>query len=109
MRPNGERPASWSVECSQHVTARFKELQRRAAQLGIGNQTLAAMRTLIARLQSDPHSCGEPLFRLPTLKLMIRVVLVPPLVVHFAVHEDMPLVFLKGIYPMSGHGLEPEQ
>src|SRR5208283_193021 len=42
-----------------------------------------------------PLTFGEPHYRLPALKLLVRQAVVSPLVVDFAVHEDRLLVFIR--------------
>jgi len=37
---------------------------------------------------------GEPLFRLPALRMRVRQVAIRPLYINYAVCEDHPLVFL---------------
>ena len=47
---------------------------------------------------------GEPLYRLPTLRLWMRTVVVAPLVIDFAVSEDRPIVYIKSGKLLSVHG-----
>jgi hypothetical protein len=37
------------------------------------------------------------LYRLPALRLKVRHGAMGPLLIYFAVHEDKPLVFIKGV------------
>ena len=46
-----------------------------------------------------------PAYRLPALKLDVRLAIVPPLAVQYAVHQEQPFVFLKSVTPLSGSGL----
>jgi hypothetical protein len=87
---------SYAIHVSGAVAKRIKQLQKRAAQEGRGEQTLAALRQIAQRLTQDPFHCGEPLYRLPALRMPIRTVALGPLAVHFAVCEDRPLIFIKG-------------
>ena len=64
---------------------------------GAAPRRWAALRHVYQRLQDDPYSLGEPLYRLPGLRMQVRTCIVPPLLVHFAVCEDQPHVFLKGV------------
>ncbi len=61
----------------------------------------AALRRIVEHLESNPQALGEPLYRLPELRMQVRLVLVSPVSVHFAVCEDRPLVFIKGVMLMS--------
>jgi len=55
------------------------------------------MRQIYRRLQEEPRTAGEPVYRLPALRMQVRRISVRPLVVDFAVCDDRPLVFIKGI------------
>jgi hypothetical protein len=44
---------------------------------------------------------GEPIYRLPALRMQVRTIVVRPLVVDFVVCEDQPLVFLKVVSLLS--------
>lgn len=52
----------------------------------------------------DPSEFGEPLYRLPALKIQVRTSIVPPLAIHFGVCEERPLVFIKGVQKLPGCG-----
>jgi len=62
---------------------------------------LTALRRIYERLEQDPDSIGEPLYRLPGLRMRVRTVVVAPLVVDYAVSEDRPLVFIKLVRLLS--------
>jgi hypothetical protein len=65
---------------------------------------LAAMRTIDNHLRSDPRVFGEPKYHYRALKLELRVAIEPPLVVHFTVHDEQPLVFVKTLDALPGQG-----
>jgi hypothetical protein len=54
-----------------------------------------AFRKIVEKLQLDPHLVGEPLYRLPSLRMQVRTAVFPPLAIMYAVCEDRPLVFIK--------------
>jgi hypothetical protein len=58
---------------------------------------LDAIRQILKRLQQDPMDFGEPLYRLPALRMQICHGAVGPLFIDFAICEDQPLVFIKGV------------
>ena len=58
--------------------------------------SLGAYRQIVEQLRTDPLTFGEPLYHLPVLKLQVRQAIILPLVVDFAVHEELPLVFIRG-------------
>jgi hypothetical protein len=59
------------------------------------------MRKAIDRLREDPADFGEPIYHLPALQLQVRCAVIPPLGIHFAVHDVQPLVFLKDAKMLS--------
>jgi hypothetical protein len=72
-------------------------LARQASRAGIGREFVAAFRAVIARLRRDPNHFGEPLYRLPTMRLQVRCAVIRPLVVDFAVSEERPEVYIKSV------------
>jgi hypothetical protein len=97
---NGQSP-SYSVSMSAHTRAIIKGLHRQAIQEGTGEAFLGAFRQIIARLKKEPMNVGEPNYRLASLQLQIRQVVLLPLVVDFAVHEQLPHVFIRGVKVLS--------
>ena len=97
---NGQ-PSAYSVHMSAGTKSVVKTLHQQAIQAGIGREYLAAFRQIIARLSQDPLTFGEPLYRLPALRMLVRQAAVLPLVVDFAVHEDRRLVFIRGFKVLS--------
>lgn len=91
----------FEVHCSTAVAERLKELQRVASNTGRGKAVAAAFRHIIQRLELGPEDFGEPAYRLPFLRMQIRSGIVAPLVVDFAVCEDRPIVFIKGVQLLS--------
>ena len=89
------------VEASGVIVQSLKRMQRQAAREGRGEDVLSAFRGIAQRLQVDPLHCGEPLYRLPTLRLQVRSIAVRPLVVDFGVSEDRRLVFLRAVTLLS--------
>jgi len=97
---NGQAPV-YQVTFSGQTRERARQLHQEAAESGAGQQFVQAMRTIVQRLQSEPMNFGEPLDRLPSLKLQVRQGIVAPVVVDFAVHEERPLVFIRGLKLLS--------
>ncbi len=93
---NGE-PARYEVIVSKQVGSVIKQLHQQAAQRGEGQQFLTALRTIHHRLHEEPQAFGEPLFHLPALKLLIYQAIVAPLVVHYALHQERPLVIVRSV------------
>jgi hypothetical protein len=74
-----------------------KQLYQQAVAAGAGAAFLAALKAVFARLRDDPEHFGEPLYHLDQMELAIRVAVVPPLVVEYAVYDKSPLVFIKRV------------
>jgi hypothetical protein len=87
----------FQVHCSELILEDFKQVQMRAKEEGRGELVLLASRHVLHQLSYDPFEFGEPLYRLPAMRLTVRHAAVGPLVIHFAVHDQMPLVFTKGV------------
>jgi hypothetical protein len=75
----------------------FKRIQKQAKDEGRGEQVLSAMRSMWHQLSYAPDEFGEPLYRLSGLRLQVRHGAVGPLLFYFAVHDQMPLVFIKAV------------
>lgn len=96
---NGQR--LYQLEFSQAIIEDLRQRQRKASREGRGEQFLSAVREAIKRLQSDPRSFGEPLYRLPALRLQVRSAVIRTFGVHFAVSDDRPLVFIRFVKLLS--------
>jgi hypothetical protein len=72
-------------------------LQAQANREGRGQELLKAARTVHERLSRDPMDFGEPLYRLPSLRMQVRCAAIRPLYVDFAICEDRPLLFIKSV------------
>ncbi|HJT76461.1 MAG TPA: hypothetical protein VJ739_04595 [Gemmataceae bacterium] len=92
---NGQ-PARYRVILSGVTRTALAQLSSKARQEGAGQEFLAAVREIGRRLRNDPLGFGEPRYRLPALRLLVCEGMIAPLVVNFAVHEDRPLVFIRG-------------
>ncbi len=92
---NGQ-PHAYKVIMSEQTKAKLKQLHSQALQRGTGQQFLAALRQIINQLRESPSTFGEPLYRLPTLQLLVRQGLFAPLLVDYGVHVERPLVFIRG-------------
>jgi hypothetical protein len=90
-QPNGEK-RRYRVLGSEQVVQALRAFQVQAANEGRGEDALAAIRKIIKQLQENPHEVGEPLYRLPSLRMQICSVTVRPLVVGFGICEDRPIV-----------------
>jgi hypothetical protein len=88
---NGKR---FGVQYSAAVGQELKRLLQGASP-GRRKLIVAAFRKILQKLGSDPMGAGEPLYRLPGLRMQVRTIVIIPLVIDFAVCEDRPLVSIK--------------
>jgi hypothetical protein len=96
--PNpGNSDRRYEVHCSAVIAAELRHLQHEAPGVARKRAIAEAFRKVIRQLQFDPNEVGEPLYRLAVLRLQVRTCSVRPLVVDFAVSEEHPLVFIKGV------------
>jgi hypothetical protein len=85
----------YTLDFSHATAEELRKLQRRAARRGQGTAFASAFRRIIGALRRNPNAVGEPLYRLPALRLQVRTVVVSPLLIDFAVSEDRPLVYIR--------------
>lgn len=95
----------YKVHNSDLIAQAFLDLQRQASREGRGQDLLQATRDVYERLSRDPNEFGEPLYRLPNLRMQIRCAAIKPLSLDYAVCEDRPLVFIKAVrlLPRGSH------
>jgi hypothetical protein len=99
---NGEQP--FQVGFSEAIALTIRHLQRQASKEGRGKDFLAALRNAVDRLQTSPRAFGEPLYRLPALRMQVRCGALGPLSIDFGVCDDRPLVFIMAVKLLSGKG-----
>jgi hypothetical protein len=96
---NGERP--FQVGFSQAIAELIRKLQRQASREGRGGEFIISLRRTVERLQNSPRSFGEPLYRLPALRMQVRCGVIGPLSIDFAICEDRPLLFIMAVKLLS--------
>jgi len=95
----------YRVLASPKVVDQFRRYYRTARKQGREDSFIEACRKISARLTRNPFDFGEPLYRLPALRMQIRHGVVDPLLIYFGVLEDRPLVFIKGVVLLPQRGL----
>jgi hypothetical protein len=100
LHGNGE-PIFFDVQLTGLARERLREMHRREAEAGRGQQLVSAFRQIVRRLQHEPLVFGDPLYRLPALRTLVCQGTVYPLIVDYAVHEDHPLVFIRGFHLLT--------
>ena len=92
---NGDR--QFELKISGTIAEALRRLQRQASREGRGKVFLSALRKAVEGLRRRATELGEPLYRLPALRMQVRLVVIGPLVIDYAVSEDQPLVFFKSV------------
>jgi hypothetical protein len=86
----------YTLHASKQVETILEQLHQQAVNAGTSQKFTAALVLIANRLQADPLALGEPLYRLPALKLLVCQAVVLLLVVIFAIHDELPLAFIRG-------------
>jgi len=97
--------AGYKVVPVATVKADLRRYHKQMIQHGQGATFLTALRRVYDRLRNDPHDFGEALYRLPLLKLLVHQGVISPLVVTYGIHDDLPLVVIRGVQLLSDPGL----
>src|SRR5262245_3822319 len=101
MPTSANNGGAYEVHFAGNSLKSLRKLQQQASREGRGETVLSAFRQIVQRLQRDPTTFGEPLYRLPVLRMRVRCGSIRPLAIDFAVCEDRPLVFIKGVTLLS--------
>lgn len=94
-RPRDGNGSYW-LDLSLDVGKELTGLQRQASRRGQGKEFASAFRRIVGILRRNPNKAGEPLFRLASLGLQVRTIIVAPLVIDFAVNEEHHIVYIRG-------------
>jgi len=90
-------PLVYEIHFSGNAPEQVKQRFHEATKAGKGKRFLRALRTIIEHLRHHPHTFGDPLYRLPALKLLVYHGVVAPLLVDYGVHEEQALVFIRSV------------
>jgi hypothetical protein len=93
MNPSDD--SGYQVSISGAVRELLIRLTDTATASGLRDEFLAALRLISERLRTDPVSFGEEVFDLSGLRLTVKVGVVLPIAVEFAVYPDRRLVFVR--------------
>jgi hypothetical protein len=94
----------YDIVISQFVAGKFRTLYQQAVQAGIVGQVLQAVRVILKQLRTEPLRFGEPTHHLEQLGLEIRLGVVSPLAVRYAVHQTLRVVFITEFKTLSSPG-----
>jgi hypothetical protein len=92
--PNG--PPEFKVVLAHYLKQHADQLHDVAEEHGLGARFIEALKIVDEALRRDPRHFGDPVFRLPALKLTIYIRAVFPLAVDYGVHDKLALVILRG-------------
>ncbi len=87
----------WSEETRQA----WKLLGTQALRVGRADSYLAATHVITEKLESEPLVAGEPIHDLRALNLHVRKIVVAPISLQHAVHEEQRLVFVQRLTLLS--------
>src|SRR5437867_5986420 len=93
----GNGTGRYSVVCSGAIKEAVRQLHRLAAQQGRAEAVVKALGEISYRLIHDPLQAGEPTFPLAALQLKLRTIVIRPVAVDFAVHDERPFVFIRSV------------
>jgi len=79
MSSAGASGEEFEVHNSASIARAFVRLQRRAAREGRGVEVLEAAKEMYERIRTSAREFGEPLYRLPALRMEIRCAVIRPL------------------------------
>lgn len=92
---NGVQP--YRIEMSGVIRDQILRLQRQASEDGRGLAYIKAMESVLGKISHQAKSAGETLYSLPALRLKVRLIGDGPLIIHYAVSEDRPTVYIKAV------------
>src|SRR5262249_16445264 len=95
--PQSNAPGRFRIEITSQFVSRITALYRVADARGQAEDFRAALRRLRQRLELEPFSCGEPVYALPQLNLIVRKFVQAPIVLHYTVHTERRLVWFTAI------------
>ena len=90
-------PHHFTVSVSGRVADAAREVLAEAGRLGLGTTAAAAFESIVRRLADDPQGVGEAREILPAMGVRVRVVVEPPLVVWYGVHEEQRIVWVQRV------------
>ena len=85
------------VDASAELRKQIRELHQIALSQGRGRLFAKDLRKIYNRMHLDPFEIGEPLYKLPMLRLQIRTASILPVVGTYSVSNDNPIVMIKSV------------
>src|SRR5438093_1422966 len=103
MADNGQ--SLYVVDRLAKVTDQIRQLGQRAAALGITTELVTALRAIVHKLETKPHTWGEPRHHTQLLGGVVREAIQAPLRVRYAVYEVQRAVLITDLRPLPSHPL----
>lgn len=97
----------FEVQMSDDLREHIRELLRRAAARGIGAAFRNAVQSVLTALRDDPREAGDPLRNLRGLSSVLYRISRKELIVHYTVHNRIPMVTVWRFEPGPHHPLAP--
>jgi hypothetical protein len=95
MNPEENGHGKFQVSLAAVVSGEIKQFLRIAMEVGQEGRFLEAPKQVEQRLENEPGSFGEPLFYLKSLRLEMRLAIVPPFAATFGVNYSARTVFVS--------------
>jgi hypothetical protein len=103
MSPSSYGP--FQLELTANQRTRIRQLINQARSAGIGPSFIADLTAIVANLIDRPRDWGDPLHDLHSLDLTMFRGIHAKIAVTFAIHNRLPIVFLREIIPILDHPL----
>lgn len=93
--PSSNGGPTFRIEMSLAIEESIIGLLKHAVQEGRGVEFYQAMSLVMERIRHSARSAGEPLYRLPALKMQVRLIAQLPIIVHYGVCENRDVAYIK--------------
>jgi hypothetical protein len=87
----------YRVNYSQAMAQRIHYLHGLASRFNVGAAFVASFKTITECLENDPLNLGDLQYHLQAMRMEVRTCALSPVVVHFAVHREERIVYIKGV------------
>ena len=98
----------YKVVYSEYQIRMIRELGETAADRGLGDAYVEAVKFIHNRMSTDPLVWGDPQNWLRHLRLTLYHGTYDPLHVFYAVDEQRRIVYVREIKPLPGRGLDDD-
>jgi hypothetical protein len=106
MAENGQ--SLYAVGRLAKVKEQIRLLGLRAVALGITDELVRVLQAIVHKLETKPHTWGEPLYHTQHLGGVVREAVQTPLRVHYVVYELQQAVLMLDLRPLPSHPLAAE-